>query len=295
MPRSASAATRTASSALIVASDGLAVEDLCCHGANPPTPSSGSTNAGLPPIRTLPGGGTRVFPDHRLVGYSGYPGSPALGRLGVGALDDRATEITALASEYAAGRRPLPVLELIATVVHAKPGPDGLYRTRIDQEIVRRHLDAARRHGAILLLNIQPGRAAFLDEVKHWEPWLREPDVGLALDPEWAVKAGQVPGTVFGRTTGRGRDPRACAQGLQAVLRRGHRHGAADDADPGARTHAAAGIHPLRVTAAPAGQWAKCRVPVKYIVTPAAVAAATVSASRIDPPGLRRSRGPPRR
>ena len=164
--------------------------------------SGGSTNAGLPPIRTLPGGGTRVFPDHRLVGYSGYPGSPALGRLGVGALDDRATEITALASEYAAGRRPLPVLELIATVVHAKPGPDGLYRTRIDQEIVRRHLDAARRHGAILLLNIQPGRAAFLDEVKHWEPWLREPDVGLALDPEWAVKAGQVPGTVFGRTTG---------------------------------------------------------------------------------------------
>ena len=111
------------------------------------------------PASTLPGGGTRVFPDHRLVGYSGYPGSPALGRLGVGNLDDRAAEITTLAGQYAAGRRPLPVFELIATVVHAKPGPDGLYRTRIDQEIVRRHLDAARRHGAIILLNIQPGRA----------------------------------------------------------------------------------------------------------------------------------------
>ncbi len=107
-----------------------------------------------------------------------------------------------MAGQYAAGRRPLPVFELIATVVHAKPGADGLYRTRIDQAIVQRHLDAARRHGAILLLNIQPGRAAFLDEVKFWEPWLREPDVGLALDPEWAVKAGQIPGTVFGRTTG---------------------------------------------------------------------------------------------
>ena len=117
------------------------------------------------PVSTLPGGGTRIFPDHRLVGYSGYPGSPALGRLGVGTLDDRAAEITTLAGQYAAGRRPLPVFELIATVVHAKPGPDGLYRTRIDQEVVRRHLDAARRHGAILLLNIQPGRAAFLDEV----------------------------------------------------------------------------------------------------------------------------------
>jgi hypothetical protein len=164
--------------------------------AAPPTATA------APPTLTLPGGGTTIFPGHRLVGFSGYPGSPALGRLGVGRLDDRAAEITALASEYAAGRRPLPVFELIATVVHSKPGADGLYRTRIDQEIVRQHLEAARRHGAILLLNIQPGRAAFLDEVKHWEPWLREPDVGLALDPEWAVKAGQVPGKVFGRTTG---------------------------------------------------------------------------------------------
>lgn len=168
----------------------------------PVSAGSASDAASLPPVSTLPGGGTRIFPDHRLVGFSGYPGSPALGRLGVGNLDERAAEITALGAQYAAGRRPLPVFELIATVVHAKPGADGLYRTRIDQAIVRRHLDAARRHGAILLLNIQPGRAAFLDEVKFWEPWLREPDVGLALDPEWAVKAGQVPGKVFGKTTG---------------------------------------------------------------------------------------------
>ena len=170
--------------------------------AAPPAATATATATGALPTLSLPGGGTTIFPERRLVGFSGYPGSPALGRLGVGNLDERADEITALAREYAAGRRPLPVFELIATVVHSTPGADGLYRTRIDQDVVRRHLEAARRHGAILLLNIQPGRAAFLDEVKHWEPWLREPDVGLALDPEWAVKAGQVPGKVFGRTTG---------------------------------------------------------------------------------------------
>jgi hypothetical protein len=38
--------------------------------------------------------------------------------------------------------------------------------------------------------------------VKAFEPWLREPDVGIALDPEWAVGPGQVPGRVFGHTTG---------------------------------------------------------------------------------------------
>ena len=182
-------------------------------GTGQPTTTATLTPTALPPptpppippptpALTLPGGGTTVFPDRRLVGFSGYPGAPALGRLGVGNLDERGADITALAGEYAAGRRPLPVFELIATVVHSRPGADGLYRTRIDEGVVRRHLEAARRHGAILLLNIQPGRAAFLDEVKHWEPWLREPDVGLALDPEWAVTAGQVPGKVFGRTTG---------------------------------------------------------------------------------------------
>jgi hypothetical protein len=31
---------------------------------------------------------------------------------------------------------------------------------------------------------------------------LREPDVGVALDPEWAVKAKQKPGVFYGQTTG---------------------------------------------------------------------------------------------
>ena len=35
------------------------------------------------------------------------------------------------------------------------------------------------------------------------EKWLQQPDVGLALDPEWAMKPGQVPMRVFGHTTGR--------------------------------------------------------------------------------------------
>jgi hypothetical protein len=38
--------------------------------------------------------------------------------------------------------------------------------------------------------------------VHAFERWLREPDVGVALDPEWAVPPGEVPGRVFGSTTG---------------------------------------------------------------------------------------------
>ena len=53
-----------------------------------------------------------------------------------------------------------------------------------------------------MLLNIQPGQSDFLTEVKHFERFLREPDVGVALDPEWAMKKGQLPGKYYGQTTG---------------------------------------------------------------------------------------------
>lgn len=150
----------------------------------------------------LPRGGTELFPRYRLFGYSGAPDSTGLGRLGIGDLDERVVEMQERGQEYAGGREVMPVLELIATIVHAVPGQDGMYRTHQPDEVVQDYLDAARRHDAILLLNIQPGRADFLDEVKHWEDYLVEPDVGVALDPEWAVEEGQTPGRVYGRTTG---------------------------------------------------------------------------------------------
>lgn len=170
--------------------------------AAPSDEAETATAAPEPEAAELPRGGTEIFPDFRLFGYSGAPGSEGLGRLGIGDLDERVEEMEERGEEYAGDRELLPVLELIASIVHPTPGQDGTYRTHISEEVVQDHLDAARRHDGILLLNIQPGRADFLDEIKHWETWLEEPDVGVALDPEWAVSEGQVPGRVYGRTTG---------------------------------------------------------------------------------------------
>jgi hypothetical protein len=164
-----------------------------------PAPTAG---ASAPSGRQLPRGGTDLFPRYRLVGYSGAPGSAAFGRLGIGNLDGRVREMERIARAYTRdGRQPLPILELITVVVQAHPGRDGLYRSQIDDTQIARYLAAARRHKALLLLNIQPGRADFLTEVKGLQRWLAEPDVGIALDPEWAVGRNQVPGRVFGRTT----------------------------------------------------------------------------------------------
>jgi hypothetical protein len=67
-------------------------------------------------------------------------------------------------------------------IAHGTPADGGLYRTREPAEVVEQYLAAACLHRGVLLLNVQPGRADFLDEVKALEQWLLEPGVGLALD-----------------------------------------------------------------------------------------------------------------
>ena len=103
------------------------------------------------------------------------------------------------ARPYARKTRPiLPAMELLATIANRDPGDDGMYMTRQPDATINRYLRAARRIDAMLILDIQPGRADFLTEMRRLEPWLRQPDVGLALDPEWHVREGEVPGQVIG-------------------------------------------------------------------------------------------------
>ena len=150
----------------------------------------------------MPRGGRDVFPRYRLVGYAGVTGASTLGRLGTGPLDQRVTEIEGRAKPYAAGREILPVVEVIATVVQGSPGRDGEYRVRLTDAQIAKYHKAARKHRAVMLLNLQPGRSESITETKAFQKWLKEPDVGVALDPEWAMDRGQRPGGVYGHTTG---------------------------------------------------------------------------------------------
>jgi hypothetical protein len=164
-------------------------------------PPEDTTAAPAHVAKELPRGGRTLFPDHRLVGFCGTPGAPALGAL-QGNLATITKTLEAQAAHYAKGRKLLPVFELIAVVVQGWPGPDGKYRRRVDDSVVQDYLRAARQAKGLLLLNIQPGQSDFVTEVKTFEDVLREPDVGLALDPEWAMKGKQRPGVFYGQTTG---------------------------------------------------------------------------------------------
>ena len=146
----------------------------------------------------LPLGGRTIFPKYRVVAFYGAPQSHALGALGIGSPDHAARRLAKQAEPYAKKTRPVMLaFELLADVANRDPGADGMYRTRQPDAIIRRYLNAARRAKALLVLDLQPGHADFLAETRHLDRWLREPDVGIALDPEWHTP-GAVPGTVIG-------------------------------------------------------------------------------------------------
>ncbi|HUH08328.1 MAG TPA: cell wall-binding repeat-containing protein [Egibacteraceae bacterium] len=147
----------------------------------------------------LPRGGRTIFPRHRLVAFYGNAQTPAMGVLGEGSPDEAGVRLLSQAAPYDSSERPLlPVFELIVTVAQRAPGADGMYRSTTEPGPIREYLEAARRIDALVLLDIQPGRSDFLTEVRRYEDLLKEPDVGIALDPEWRMGANQVPGKVIG-------------------------------------------------------------------------------------------------
>ena len=156
------------------------------------------TTTTAPPPPELPRGGRRLFPRYRVVGFYGMQN---LDVLGAGPPDVVAQRLLKVARPYARPGRPImPMFELIATIAHPFPTPSGLYRTHQEDAIVRSFLEAVRRIDGVLVLDVQPGRDDFLSSVRHWEPYLRQPDVGIALDPEFSMGPGQLPGRHLGRT-----------------------------------------------------------------------------------------------
>jgi hypothetical protein len=150
---------------------------------------------------SLPRGGRTILPDFRVVAYYGAPQDDELGILGIGPPRRAARRLERQASPYDRPRRPvLPAFELIAAIVTSEPGDGGDYSMRQDPATIRRYLRVARAHRMLLLLDIQPGYAPFLQEAKALERWLKEPDVGLALDPEWSLEPPLLPAQEIGST-----------------------------------------------------------------------------------------------
>jgi hypothetical protein len=143
----------------------------------------------------LPGGGQILFPGHRLVCLYGSPGTPALGALGEQNVGASIGRIRKLAATYRSlSRVPVvPAFEILATVAESSPGRNGLYSHENSVASLRPWVRAANKAGLYVILDLQAGRANLLAQAEMYRSLLKLPDVGLALDPEWKLRAGQLP------------------------------------------------------------------------------------------------------
>jgi hypothetical protein len=173
-------------------------------GGERPARAKPRAAAATPAPLQLPGGGRRLLPDRRIVAFYGAPQAAELGELGIGTPASAARRLRRQARPYQRKTRPvLPAMELLAVVAAAHPGEGGRYNTRQQPRVINRYLRAARRANALLILDIQPGRSDFFTETVRLRKWLKEPDVSLALDPEWRMGPGQIPGQVIGSVEAR--------------------------------------------------------------------------------------------
>jgi hypothetical protein len=143
----------------------------------------------------LPGGGEIFFPGRRLVALYGHPGTAALGVLGAQDIAAGIARVKSLAATYApmSSVPVVPAFEIIATVADAAAGPDGNYSGESSVASLLPWVKQASAAGLYVVLDLQCGSADPLAQAKLYTSLLAMPDVGLAVDPEWALGPGQLP------------------------------------------------------------------------------------------------------
>ncbi|APT84613.1 hypothetical protein [Corynebacterium aquilae] len=173
-------------------------EEAAAPAATAPAATSAPHQPAAQP--TLPDGSRTLLPNHRIVALYGHPSGPALGALGEQNPQEAVERIQRIASYY----QPLsdvpvmPAFEIIATVASSEPGPDGNYVNETDPAELVPSIDAITQAGGYALLDIQPGRSSLKELAEQYEDLLKRPDVGLAIDPEWALGPDELPAQQVG-------------------------------------------------------------------------------------------------
>src|SRR5215467_12359484 len=146
----------------------------------------------------LPGA---ILPAKRIVAFYGNPLQKRMGILGELPPDDMLAKLDQEVAAWNAADPTHPVqpaLHLIAVVAQDQPGTAGKYRMRMDSALIERVYSWAKKKDAIMFLDVQVGQGTLQEELPRLTPFLKRPDVHLAIDPEFSMKHGNVPGTRIG-------------------------------------------------------------------------------------------------
>ncbi len=142
-----------------------------------------------------------IIGNKQIISYYGNPYTPDMGVLGTADLETIASELEARATRYDqlnGDMGVIPAIHLVYAVAQYYPTDNGLYLQYVSDEDVHRYLDLTERHGMLLFLDLQIGRSSVAAEIRKVLPYLRYPQVHLAIDPEFAVSGTEVPGSDLG-------------------------------------------------------------------------------------------------
>lgn len=147
----------------------------------------------------LPGA---IFPYKRVVAFYGNPLEKKMGVLGEYPKDVMLAKLDTAVRAWAKADPSHPVqpaLHLVVMVAQGAPGRNGLYRLQMRDSLVNAIHSWAKAKGALFFIDLQVGQSTAEAEVPRFAQFLEEPDVHLALDPEFSMKpSGRVPGTKIG-------------------------------------------------------------------------------------------------
>ncbi len=142
-----------------------------------------------------------ILPSNRIVAYYGNFYSKKMGVLGEYPPDQVLSMLKQTVAEWQVADPNVPVIpaiHYIAVAAQAGPGRDGRYRLRMPADQINKAIDMAKQINGLVFLDVQVGQSDVATEVPLLEPYLKQPNVELAIDPEFAMHAGAKPGTIIG-------------------------------------------------------------------------------------------------
>jgi len=151
--------------------------------------------------RSLPGA---LLPGKRIVCYYGNPNSKRMGALGEYPRDEMLSRLDREVQRWTQAdpsTPAVPCLHMVTVVAQGDAGPSGKYRAQLRDTQTDSIYRMIKERNGVFIIDVQVGQDDIRNFVPRFEEFLKRPDVHFAVDPEFYMRGGIVPGRKIGTMT----------------------------------------------------------------------------------------------
>lgn len=164
-------------------------------------PPTATPTPGPDPLRCGPTIDAQYMANTQIVSYYGNPYTAQMGILGELEPPALVSAVEAQAAEYDSLNGPRgarAAMHIVYGTAQEDPGREGLHLLYVDGETMQEYIDLACEKGMLVFIDLQVGRSSVAAEVEKALDYLEMPNVHLAIDPEFAMPPGEIPGESIG-------------------------------------------------------------------------------------------------